>query len=356
MEVLSLTVVALIISKLCDWSWVDSVIFNLVVISPGPILARTFLKRLTVSNKLETFMVGEALMSNLLSFFLFLNLSVFVATRSIKPEDISHEVLFGPILGYFAAKAVSYWLARIIKDTVNTVSIVIASVYFIFILADLIRAFPVLATVVLGICMSGSQSNIEEQAEEIVLRILNVITNFFNCNLFILVGIEIYRHAEHLSTPRDVFNVFLIFFLSAIVRAAVIILLSRILRNGGFCLSVNNLLVLCTCNIRGSLTIIMSRYLILRDFPVEKPRQMFTYALAQVALSLLINTVIANLVIRYDGLALPPVSYPSQTRAATRMGVATPIPEIYAFNTNKAQPTPAMGLGWQCTSDGSTPI
>ncbi|GFR98745.1 sodium/hydrogen exchanger 10 [Elysia marginata] len=299
----SFSLMALVVVFLCDWSWKESIMFITIVLPPGPILAKTFLKRLSVSNKLETFMIGEALLSNVLCFFFFKNISMYSGRSPLKFEDFLHEVLFGPLLGYFAAKIVSYWLARIIKDTVNTICIVIASVYFTYILAELAKASPILAIVVMGVCMSGRQSNIEEEAEEIVLRILNVVAMFFSCNLFILVGIELYRYKDTFATARDINNVLLIFVLMAGIRSAVTVTLSKVLKNRGFCLSANNLLVLCTCNIRGSLSIIMCRNIILRGFPSYHPKKMFAYCLAQIALSQLINTVLANTIIRYDILA-----------------------------------------------------
>lgn len=299
----SFSVVSLVVKFVYNWTWIDSFIFVSIVLPPGPILAKTFLKRLTVSNKLETFLIGEALLSNVLCYFLFNSIAMYGTDKGLKLEDYLHNMLFGPILGYVAAKLVSYWLARIIKDTVNTVCIMIASVYFTFVLANLARASPILAIVVMGVCMSGTKSNIEEEAEEIVLKILNVMAMFFSCNLFILVGIELYNYQIYVTTLESIFGAFLIFTLMTGMRSFVTFILSKVLRNKGFCLSANNLLVLCTCNIRGSLSIIMCRNVILKGFPSEQPGQVFSFCLVEILLSQLINTVLANTVIRYDVLA-----------------------------------------------------
>ncbi|XP_055899905.1 sodium/hydrogen exchanger 10-like isoform X2 [Biomphalaria glabrata] len=283
------------------WNWNHAVILSSVIVMPAPILTMGFLKRLSAPYKIQLFLELEALMGNIETFVLFKCAILYNVIKgdSVLPVHIV-GIFMAPLLGLLASKLVAYWLARIVKDSVNEICIMVASIYLCYILAQLCRMSGVIAVVSMGISLTGKRSFMVEGTEKFLIRFLHVFSTYFNTNLVMISGIFFITVVKPNITLNDVGYIFVVFFILNIVRVSVILMMSPLLLYTGHCLTWSNILVMCLCNIRGSISIIMALCVLHEDFKITSAKKMFIQALGQIVLSLLINSVITNAVIRYD--------------------------------------------------------
>ncbi|XP_005090382.1 sodium/hydrogen exchanger 10 isoform X2 [Aplysia californica] len=261
----SVMVIAAAATLLFDygWTWVHGVILGSIIVVPGLVLTRSFLKRLRMVI----------------------------------------EVCVAPLWGLLVAKIVSFWLSKTVKDPVNEICITIASVYTCYLLALKFRVSGVIAVVTLGVSLSGNRSNMGVDTEKILLRSLHVVSSYFSCNLIVVYGMAVVYYVVPVIEGKDLWNILLVFLINNIVRVLVVLALRPFSKYNGQLLSWNNTLVICLCNIRGTVTAVLGLCLLHEDFGIVHKEKMFFQVLAQVGLSLFFNSVATNAVIRYDVLA-----------------------------------------------------
>ncbi|CAL1546235.1 unnamed protein product, partial [Lymnaea stagnalis] len=99
-------------------------------------------------------------------------------------------IIVAPVIGIIISKAVAYWLSRIIKDSVNEICIVVASVYMCYLFANFLRVSGIIAVVAMGISMTGKRSFMGEGTEKFLIRFLHVMSTFFNSNMILICGLQ----------------------------------------------------------------------------------------------------------------------------------------------------------------------
>ncbi|CAG5132459.1 unnamed protein product, partial [Candidula unifasciata] len=328
----SIGVIGLIVIVVFDygWRWNHAILLTSIIVAPGPVVTMAFLKRLIASLKLQYFLESEAIMGNCVAVIIFKLCILWSVSSTHYLQEYTMGLCVSPLFGFIIAKAIAYWMSRIIKDSVNQVCIVIASLYACYLVAEISRMSGVIAIVFMGMFMTGRRSNLSENTEKILLRFLHVMSSYFNCNVIMLCGMKL-SVILPLLTWTDCANIMEIFILLNLIRVVVVAMLYPQLKNKGYCLSLNSLLVVAVCNIRGVVTILLTFCLLQENFRIHNEVKMFSLALSQVVLSLLFNSTIANGVLRYDVFD----EFKSQVIANTHVMLRdTQLDSIFIFKHN----------------------
>ncbi|BFZ05330.1 hypothetical protein BsWGS_08369 [Bradybaena similaris] len=168
----SVAVIGLIVIIMFDygWGWNHAILLTSIIVAPGPVVTMAFLKRLIASLKLQYFLESEAIVGNCVAVIIFKLCVLWSASSTQHIHEYIMGLCVSPLFGFIIAKVIAYWMSRIIKDPVNQVCIVIASLYACYLLAEISRMSGLIAVVFMGMFMTGRRSNLSESTEKILLR------------------------------------------------------------------------------------------------------------------------------------------------------------------------------------------
>ena len=150
--------------------------------------------------------------------------------------------LGGPLFGWVAGKIVIFWLSHVFNDYLIEISITLVSTYLTYYIGEeILQVSGVLAVVTMGIEVNTKRTVIEPDVEEFlhrsdelihisVLKINDINACFLihrfweiagyiaNTLIFVLVGVIIVQEAFSGVTYNDWLYLFLLYFLTSVIR------------------------------------------------------------------------------------------------------------------------------------------
>lgn len=146
--------------------------------------------------------------------------------------------LGGPLFGWVAGKVVIFWLSHVFNDYLIEISITLVSTYLTYYIGEeVLQVSGVLAVVAMGIEVNTKRTVIEPDVEEFLHRsdftkmLLAVTISYFthrfweiagyiaNTLIFVLVGVIITQEAFNGVTYNDWLYLFLLYFLTSVIRS-----------------------------------------------------------------------------------------------------------------------------------------
>lgn len=293
---------------LTDWNWSLALMFGAIVSATDPVAVVALLKELGASKKLGTLIEGESLLNDGTAIVLFMVffLGITGAATDGNPIMEFFRVAFGGLLiGGIIGYIVINWVKHVFNDALVETSLVIASAYLTFFIAEhTFHVSGVLGLVALGLIVGGvGRSRISPQVEHFMHEFWELAGFIANCLIFLIVGIVV--------AERSVFNLndFLllgIFYIGIhVVRAIVIAILYPFMKRAGYGLPRKDAIIVWYGALRGAIGLALALIVAGVDdqyISASIKDQFLFFTAGIVTLTLLINASTIKYIVEYLGL------------------------------------------------------
>ncbi len=291
-----------------DWNWSLALMFGAIVSATDPVAVVALLKELGASKKLGTLIEGESLLNDGTAIVLFMVffLGITGAASDGSPFLEFFRVAFGGLLiGGVIGYIVLNWVKHVFNDALVETSLVIASAYLTFFIAEhTFHVSGVLGLVALGLIIGGvGRSRISPQVEHFMHEFWELAGFIANCLIFLIVGIVV---AERSVFSVNDFLLLGIFYIGIhIVRAIVIVVLYPFMKRAGYGLPKKDAIIVWYGALRGAIGLALALIVAGVDdqyisAPIKDQFLFFTAGI--VTLTLLINASTIKYLVEYLGL------------------------------------------------------
>lgn len=293
---------------LLDWNWSLALMFGAIVSATDPVAVVALLKELGASKKLGTLIEGESLLNDGTAIVLFMVffLGITGAATDGNPIVEFFRVAFGGlIIGGIIGYIVINWVKHVFNDALVETSLVIASAYLTFFIAEhTFHVSGVLGLVALGLIIGGvGRSRISPQVEHFMHEFWELAGFIANCLIFLIVGIVV---AERSVFSLNDFLLLGIFYMGIhVVRAIVIVVLYPFMKRAGYGLPKKDAIIVWYGALRGAIGLALALIVAGVDdqyisAPIKDQFLFFTAGI--VTLTLLINASTIKYIVEYLGL------------------------------------------------------
>lgn len=291
-----------------NWNWTLALMFGAIISATDPVAVVALLKELGASKKLGTLIEGESLLNDGTAIVLFMVFFLSITGDAGEGSPILEFVrvafgglLVGGIFGYI----VIYWIKNVYNDALLETSLVIATAYLTFYIAEhVLHVSGVLGLVALGLIIGGvGRARISPQVEHFMHEFWELAGFIANCLIFLIVGIVV--------AERSVFNLndFLllgIFYIGIhLVRGLVILVLYPAMKNSGYGLPKKDAIIVWYGALRGAIGLALALIVAGVDdqyISKEIKDQFLFFTAGIVTLTLLINASTIKYLVGYLGL------------------------------------------------------
>ncbi len=240
---------------LTKWTWSIALMFGAVISATDPVAVVSLLKDLGASKKLSTLIEGESLLNDgtAIVFFMVFFLSLTGAASDNSPIIDFCKVAFGGVfLGLIIGWITISWVRRVFNDPMVEISVVIASAYLTFFVAEhFLHVSGVLGLVSFGLIMAGvGKTKISPEVEHFLHEFWELAVFIANTLIFIIVGLVIAQRT--VFTANDFLILGIIYIGINVARAIVIFLLFPFMRKTGYGLTVKDSYILWWGALRGA--------------------------------------------------------------------------------------------------------
>lgn len=293
---------------LMDWDWSLALMFGAIVSATDPVAVVALLKELGASKKLGTLIEGESLLNDGTAIVLFMVFFLAITGQATDGSPIVEffRVAFGGLLiGTLFGYIVIYWIKHVFNDALVETSLVIASAYLTFFIAEhTFHVSGVLGLVALGLIIGGvGRSRISPQVEHFMHEFWELAGFIANCLIFLIVGIVV---AERSVFSLNDFLILGIFYIGIhVVRAIVISILYPFMKRAGYGLPLKDAIIVWYGALRGAIGLALALIVAGVDdkyIPAHIKDQFLFYTAGIVTLTLLVNASTIKYLVSYLGL------------------------------------------------------
>ncbi len=293
---------------LMDWNWSLALMFGAIVSATDPVAVVALLKELGASKKLGTLIEGESLLNDGIAIVLFMVFFLVITGQATDGSPILEffRVAFGGLLiGTLFGCIVINWIKHVFNDAFVETSLVIASAYLTFFIAEhTFHVSGVLGLVALGLIIGGvGRSRISPQVEHFMHEFWELAGFIANCLIFLIVGIVV---AERSVFNLNDFLILGIFYIGIhVVRAIVITILYPFMKRAGYGLPLKDAIIVWYGALRGAIGLALALIVAGVDdkyIPAHIKDQFLFYTAGIVTLTLLINASTIKYLVSYLGL------------------------------------------------------
>ena len=295
-----------------SWNWSLALMFGAIVSATDPVAVVALLKELGASKKLGTLIEGESLLNDGTAIVLFMVFFLAITGEATDGSPILEffRVAFGGLfIGVIFGYIVIRWIKNVFNDALVETSLVIATAYLTFFIAEhTFHVSGVLGLVALGLIIGGvGRSRISPQVEHFMHEFWELAGFIANCLIFLIVGIVV---AERTVFSVEDFLLLGIFYLGIhVVRAIVIFILYPLMNRSGYGLPKKDAIIVWYGALRGAIGLALALIVAGVDdqFISKEIKDQFLFFTAGiVTLTLLINASTIKYIVK--GLGLTKVS------------------------------------------------
>jgi NhaP-type Na+/H+ or K+/H+ antiporter len=250
-----------------ELTWYQALTLGCVLSATDPVAVVALLKDLGASVRFNTLVEGESLMNDgtaMVFFMLFLDLSKGNSSTVTGVVVNFVRVAFGgPLLGMIIGILISFWMKRIVRDSVLSTNITFVGAYLCFYIAEFtwVKVSGILSIVVLGLYMSAvGKRKIYPESEHALHNVWGYIQYACETLIFILTGIVVGVEMieESTITIWDWLRMLLFWFLMIGLRSLMVLTFYPLLKSIGYGLTKKELVVLIYGGLRGALGLCLS--------------------------------------------------------------------------------------------------
>ncbi len=293
---------------IAEWTWPIAFMFGAVVSATDPVAVVSLLKELGASKKLAMLIEGESLLNDGTAIVLFM-----VFFLGMTGQASGHSPIFefmwvsfgGLLVGFGLAYMSIQWVKRIFNDAMVEITIIIASAYLCFFVAEhFLHVSGVLALVAFGLTMSGvGRTRISPEVEHFLHEFWELAAFIANTLIFIIVGVVIAQKTVFVAS--DLWVLMIIYVGVHAVRAIMIGLHYPIIKHVGYGLDRKEAAILWWGGLRGAIALALALVVTGADdayIPAAVKHQFLFYTAGLVTLTLLINATTVNLLLCFLGM------------------------------------------------------
>lgn len=171
--------------------------------------------------------------------------------------------LGGPLLGLLVGAIMSYWIKRIIRDSVLSINATFVGAFLCFYIAEFtwVKVSGILAIVTLGLYMSAvGKRKIYPESEHDLHSVWSYIQYSCETLIFVLTGIVVgvKMVSESTITGWDWIKMLIFWVLMIAVRAIMVLTFLPILKGSGYGITKKEIIVLIYGGLRGALGLCLS--------------------------------------------------------------------------------------------------
>jgi len=308
---------------LSGWSWAIALMFGAVISATDPVAVVSLLKELGASKKLGTLIEGESLLNDgtaiviFMSFFLFLTGDHAGGSPVVEFLRVS---VGGVAVGVLVAWGVISWVRNVFNDALVEISVLVASAYLTFFVAEhFLHVSGVLALVAFGLMMASvGRTRISPEVEHFLHEFWELAAFIANTLIFLIVGVVI--SSRSVFTANDFLILGLIYITINLARLVVLGSFFPIMRKIGYGMDVKDAAVLWWGALRGAIGLALalvvegapSEYI-----PVAVKQQFLFYTAGIVTLTLLVNATTIGWLVGKLGLTKMPLAKKIMIQNAT---------------------------------------
>lgn len=290
------------------WDWALALMFGSIVSATDPVAVVALLKELGASKKLGTLIEGESLLNDGTAIVLFMVFFLGITGEATGGSPILEffRVAFGGLfIGGLFGYIVIRWIKNVFNDALVETSLVIATAYLTFFVAEhTFHVSGVLGLVALGLIIGGvGRARISPQVEHFMHEFWELAGFIANCLIFLIVGIVV---AERSVFSINDFLLLGIFYLGIhVVRAIVIMILYPIMKRAGYGLPRKDAIIVWYGALRGAIGLALALIVAGVDdqyIPKEIKDQFLFFTAGIVTLTLLINASTIKYIVEALGL------------------------------------------------------
>ena len=244
-----------------DWS--DLLMLGLILNSTDNIVVDDLLKDIYASDNLEILIQGETLFNYATVFVIF---QVFNAKDSASQSIANFtQLCFGGFgMGIITALAMSVIIKKLLNDFVQETNLIIVSIYLLFWVCEetTLSVSGPMALVVFGLYISANGKNlISPRIEEELRYALSLLSRNASSVLLIIAGLIFGNSGifeKDLLYTKDYFSLFLIFPITYLIRAIVLLIHYPLLLKAGYGLTLKELAVVWISGLKGVISVALT--------------------------------------------------------------------------------------------------
>lgn len=291
-----------------NWTWALALMFGSIVSATDPVAVVALLKELGASKKLGTLIEGESLLNDGTAIVLFMVFFLGITGDAADGSPILEffrvafgGLFIGALFGYIVIK----WIKNVFNDALVETSLVIATAYLTFFVAEhTFHVSGVLGLVALGLIIGGvGRARISPQVEHFMHEFWELAGFIANCLIFLIVGIVV---AERSVFNLNDFVLLAIFYVGIhVVRAIVIAVLYPFMKRAGYGLPKKDAIIVWYGALRGAIGLALALIVAGVDdqyISKEIKDQFLFFTAGIVTLTLLINASTIKYLVEYLGL------------------------------------------------------
>ena len=291
-----------------NWTWALALMFGSIVSATDPVAVVALLKELGASKKLGTLIEGESLLNDGTAIVLFMVFFLGITGEASDGSPILEffQVAFGGLfIGVLFGYIVIKWIKNVFNDALVETSLVIATAYLTFYVAEhTFHVSGVLGLVALGLIIGGvGRARISPQVEHFMHEFWELAGFIANCLIFLIVGIVV---AERSVFNLNDFVLLAIFYIGIhVVRAVVIAVLYPFMKRAGYGLPKKEAIIVWYGALRGAIGLALALIVAGVDdqyISKEIKDQFLFFTAGIVTLTLLINASTIKFIVGKLGL------------------------------------------------------
>jgi len=296
-----------------EFTFEAALMFGSLISATDPVAVVSVMKELGASRTLTTMIEGESLINDGTAFVMF---SVTLDLVKGKPFQL-HEItiaftrlsLGGPIFGIISGIVISFWLKRIVNNSILETNLTIVSAYSVFYLAESwkLEVSGILTLVSLGLYMTKvGKTHISHQSEETFHHILSYLGYACETLVFIIAGtiiaIKVFEGDSSIGL-KDWIKLVALYVILHVIRFGMIYTLKWPMSKLGYGLSWAQATVLGFSGMRGAVSLILSVIVYLDGSIDQYIRDIVMFHTAGIAMmTLVINGSLMGYIIKKLGL------------------------------------------------------
>lgn len=299
---------------LSQWDWSIALMFGAVISATDPVAVVSLLKELGASKKLGTLIEGESLLNDGTAIVIFMSFFLFLTGNHASSSPIVEFLRVsagGVFIGIIVAWGAISWVGRVFNDALVEISLLVASAYLTFFVAEhFLHVSGVLALVAFGLMMASiGRTRISPEVEHFLHEFWELAAFIANTLIFIIVGVVI--SSRSVFTANDFLILGLIYLAINLARIAVLGSFYPIMKKIGYGMNAKDATVLWWGALRGAIGLALALVVegaSSEHIPAEIKQQFLFYTAGIVTLTLLVNATTIGWLVGKLGLTKMPLA------------------------------------------------